>query len=347
MIAGYLKKRREGKYQGEFVYRLGEMLEQGFTLGNALEFLLMNFKQNDEAVIESIQSELSSGTPLNEVLLKLDFPSMICLQVYFAEMHGRVPETLKYAGAQWKKTEELKEKLSKLLQYPMFLLLILFTLLFLLHTFLMPRFEALYTALDFSPQGATAWLLSFLQIAPLISIASAVILITSSTVFALHFKRQNPQQKITLLMKIPILSSLFSLYFTNLFSKEVSHLLKSGFAVNEVFLILQQQTMHPMLKHVAYMMNNQLLLGHSVAEAVTVIDCFESQLAQLVKHGDASGRLAEELFIFSQFCETLIEEKVKTLLSILQPAIFLFVGVVVIAIYLSVMLPMFQMVGSI
>ncbi|OZI11942.1 hypothetical protein CEW92_09400 [Bacillaceae bacterium SAS-127] len=347
IIVGYLKKRQATKYQGEFIFRLGEMLQQGFSIGSALEFLLLNFDRNHHESIRLIRSELNAGTPLNEILQLLQFPSTICLQVFFAEKHGHLPATLKYAGDQWKKTEEAKEKLTKLLQYPLFLLFLLFMLLFLLNHFLMPRFEELYAALGFTPQGGTFALIAFLQVAPPLIMTVTFLFFIIFTMLFLYYQKQTPQKRISLLMKIPVVSSYFSLFFTRLFSKEVSYLLKSGFAVNEVLLILQQQTMHPILKHIAAEMNATLLLGHSFAEAAEQIACFEQQLAKLLRHGEANGRLAEELFIFSEFCEVVIEKRVKKMLAILQPSVFLFVGIVVVAIYLSVMLPMFQMVGSV
>ncbi|WP_275296745.1 competence type IV pilus assembly protein ComGB [Bacillus sp. REN10] len=347
MIVGYLKKRRATKYQGEFIFRLGEMLQQGFTIGGALEFLLLNFDRNHQQSIRLIRSELNAGTPLNEILQLLQFPSTICLQVFFAEKHGHLPATLKHAGDQWKKTEEAKEKLTKLLQYPLFLLFILFMLLFLLNSFLTPRFEELYSSLGFTPQGGTFALIAFLQVAPPLFLMMTSLFLILFIMFFLYYQKQTPQKRITFLMKIPVVSAYFSLFFTRLFSKEVSYLLKSGFAVNEVLFILQQQMMHPILKHIAAEMKAALLLGHSFAEAAEKIPCFEKQLAKLLRHGEANGRLAEELFIFSEFCERVIEKRVKNMLAVLQPSIFLFVGIVVVAIYLSVMLPMFQMVGSI
>ncbi|MGC8228471.1 competence type IV pilus assembly protein ComGB [Pseudobacillus badius] len=347
MIAGYLKKRRAGKYQGEFILRLGEMLKQGFPMSAALEFLLINFDRNHRESIHSLRAELNAGTPLHEILHLLDFPSMICLQVYFAEKHGRLPETLIQAGEHWKKTEQAKEKLTKLLQYPLFLLFLLFLLLFLLKHFLMPRLEDLYAALNFSPEGTTLLFMAFLQKGPSLILLAAAGCAAASLSYFFNYQRQTPQIKINRLMKIPVLSTFFALFFTRLFAKEVSYLLESGFAVNEVLLILQEQTVHPMMKHVAAGINGYLVTGHSLAEAAEQVSCFVPQLPRIMRHGEANSRLAQELLLFSQFCETLLEKKIKKGMAILQPAIFLFVGLVVIAIYLSVMLPMFQMIGSV
>lgn len=149
------------------------------------------------------------------------------------------------------------------------------------------------------------------------------------------------------MVNIPVASTYFTLFLTRLFAKEVSYLLQSGFAVNEVLLILQEQTMHPILRQVALEMNLHLVTGQSLAESAEQVSGFVPELPRILRHGETNGRLAQELLLFSQFCDVLIEKKIKRGLAVLQPAIFLFVGLVVVAIYLSVMLPMFQMMGSI
>ncbi|MEK4028819.1 competence type IV pilus assembly protein ComGB [Pseudobacillus sp. FSL P4-0506] len=323
------------------------MLNQGFTMSQALEFLLMNFDRNHHKSTQKIRSELNDGTSLNEILHMLNFPSMICLQVYFAEKHGRLPETLIYAGEHWKKTEEAKEKLAKLLQYPIFLLFLLFMLLLLLNQFLMPRFEELYAALSFAPSGSTLLLIAFLQQGPSFILLAAAGLAVASLSFFFHYQRQTPRSKINWMVNIPVASTYFTLFLTRLFAKEVSYLLQSGFAVNEVLLILQEQTMHPILRQVALEMNLHLVTGQSLAESAEQVSGFVPELPRILRHGETNGRLAQELLLFSQFCDVLIEKKIKRGLAVLQPAIFLFVGLVVVAIYLSVMLPMFQMMGSI
>lgn len=52
--------------------------------------------------------------------------------------------------------------------------------------------------------------------------------------------------------------------------------------------------------------------------------------------------MGEELLLYASFCDQLIENKIKKATSIIQPAVFLIIGTVVMAVYLSVMLPMFE-----
>ncbi|MDQ0213858.1 competence protein ComGB [Oikeobacillus pervagus] len=322
------------------------MLQQGFSLGDAIEFLLMNFNSKDHQSIQLVRNELNNGSMLHEILQKLDFPPFICLQVLLAERHGNLAETCIYAGERWKRNEEARRKFLKLLQYPLFLFILLFLLLILLNLFLLPRFEVLYTSIGFTPQSGTKFLLFFLKTAPPIVMFAFLLFVTLTLCFLAYFFKQSPKNKVKIMLKIPFLNEYFRLYLTQMFSKEFSQLLSNGFAVNEILFIFQEQKLHPILNYIATEMNEQLILGSSLAKVVKNIPLFKNELSRMVHHGEVNGRLDVELQLFSQFCEQQLEDKIKKVLTFLQPTMFILVGMTVIAIYLSVMLPMFQMVES-
>lgn len=323
------------------------MMRKGFTIGDSIDFLMINIPGINRTQMNTIRESLQSGDPLYEILPILHVPSLICLQVYFAEKHGNVQDTLIHAGIQWKKTEQSKEKLFKLFQYPLFLLSLLVLMLAVLNTFVLPQFQDLHNSMGYKPKGAIAVLLFFLEWAPptgLITLPAAGV---SYLFLYARYKRLSPKKKADMLIKIPYIKTFFRLYFTKLFARESAQLLNSGFAVNEMLAVFEQQTIYPMLRSASKAINIQLMEGEALQEAISQIPWFDRKLAALVGHGGANGRLGEELLLYAEFCEELAEEKVKKLTSIIQPAVFLFIGIIIMSIYLAVMLPMFEMIGSV
>lgn len=323
------------------------MMMKGFTIGDAVDFLMMNISGINKKQIAVIRKSLQDGTPLHEILPILNVPSLICLQVFFAEQHGNVQETLVHAGTQWRKSEQSKEKLIRLLQYPVFLLALLVILLTVLNTFVLPQFRDLHASMGYEPEGVIALLLFFLQWAP-----PAVLLIVPTLtgiclfLFA-RYKLLSPHKKADMLSKLPYIRTFFQLYFTRLFAREAAQLLNSGFAVNELLHVFEEQTIYPMLRAVSKKINGQLVMGETLQEAISSIPWFDRKLSALIGHGGANGRIGEELLLYAEFCDQLVEDKIKKLTGIIQPAVFLIIGTIVMAVYLSVMLPMFEMIGSV
>ncbi|WP_050180837.1 competence type IV pilus assembly protein ComGB [Domibacillus robiginosus] len=346
-LAGVLAKRTSAKNGADFITRLGEMMIKGFSIGDAVEFLLMNIPDINKKQTRTIQKQLRAGIPLHEILPVLHVPSLICLQVFFAEQHGNVQETLVQAGTQWSKTEQAKEKLIRLLQYPLFLLALLIILLAVLNTFVLPQFRDLHASMGYEPQGMILLLLFFLQWAP-----PAVLIITpalAGTLLVLYtrYKLLSPQKKADMATKVPYIKALFQLYFTRLFARESAQLLNSGFSVNELLHVFEKQTIYPMLCEASKKINSQLMTGTSLKEAIANIAWFDRKLPALIGHGGANGRMGEELLLYAEFCDQLIESKIKKATGIIQPIVFVIIGTVVMAVYLSVMLPMFEMIGSV
>ncbi|MCM3788416.1 type II secretion system F family protein [Domibacillus indicus] len=346
-LAGVLAKRTSAKNGADFITRLGEMMIKGFSIGEAVEFLLMNIPDINKRQTNLIQKQLREGVPLHEILPVLHVPSLICLQIFFAEQHGNVQETLVHAGTQWSKTEQAKEKLVRLLQYPIFLLALLIVLLAVLNTFVLPQFRDLHASMGYEPKGMILLLLFFLQWAPPAVLITAPVLTGLLLLLYTRYKLLSPQKRADMIIKIPYMKTLFQLYFTRLFARESAQLLSSGFSVNELLHVFEEQTIYPMLREASKKINSQLMSGTPLKEAIANITWFDRKLPALISHGGANGRMGEELLLYASFCDQLIENKIKKATSIIQPAVFLMIGTVVMAVYLSVMLPMFEMIGSV
>ncbi|MGG3451008.1 competence type IV pilus assembly protein ComGB [Domibacillus aminovorans] len=346
-LAGFLKKRMTAKNGAEFIFRLGEMLAKGFTIRESIDFLMLNIQGISGKQTKHIRQMLQAGTPLHEILPILHVPSLICLQVYFAEKHGNVQDALIHAGAQWKKSEQSKAKLIKLLQYPIFLLLLLVMLLAVLNTFVLPQFHDLHASMGYEPEGIILLLLFLLEWVPPIMLILLPCAIGLSIFLYARYRLLSPKKKADMLIRIPYVRTFFQLYFTRLFARESAQLLNSGFAVNEMLHIFERQTIYPMLTAVSEIIDKRLMNGESLQEAIKKMAWFDKKLSALTGHGGANGRLGEELLMYAEFCDELVEEKIKKLTGFIQPAVFLFIGVVVMTVYLSVMLPMFEMMGSV
>lgn len=312
-----------------------------------MDFLMLNVRGINGKQMKHIRQMLQAGTPLHELLPILHVPSLICLQVYFAEKHGNVQDTLIHAGTQWKKSEQSKDKLMKMLQYPIFLFFLLVMLLVVLNTFVLPQFHDLHASMGYQPRGITLVLLFFLEWVPPIVLILLPCMMGLLFFLYARYRLLSPKKKADMLIHIPYIRTFFQLYFTRLFARESAQLLNSGFAVNEMLHVFEQQNIYPMLTAVSEIIDKRLMNGESLQEAIKQVAWFDEKLSALTGYGGTNGRLGEELLMYAEFCDELVEEKIKKLTGFIQPAVFLFIGAVVMIVYLSVMLPMFEMMGSV
>ena len=102
-----------------------------------------------------------------------------------------------------------------------------------------------------------------------------------------------------------------------------------------------------MLHYISSNLISELKEGKKFHECISSISIFQQELSFVIHHGQSNGRLAEELMLYSDMCFQELEEKSDQLVKYLQPAIFSFVGLFIMAIYFSIMMPLFQMMQGI
>ncbi|WP_231120659.1 type II secretion system F family protein [Bacillus safensis] len=91
----------------------------------------------------------------------------------------------------------------------------------------------------------------------------------------------------------------------------------------------------------------ELRKGESMAHQVSVSPFFEKHFAAIIKHGEASGMLAREMYTYSQFLLENAELKIEKWISWLQPVIYGVTALLILIVYLSILLPMYQLMEQV
>lgn len=334
------------KEQGIFLNRISEMTDKGFSLAESLDFLGRMHERHlpkFQAMIDGLQS----GEAIHSVFHQQGFDRQACSQLYFAEKHGFITTAMKESGMYLLRKDEQRKKMLQLLQYPFILLLILVIVGFLLHHLLLPRFQMFYDSMGYEPNMALKWFLHFIQTFPYYFTFSLMTIGCLFIVLLRILHRKSALDRAQFFSKTPFIHSYYKLYRTIFLAREWSFLLKSGFSVNEITQIMLTQPFQPLLKESAGEIKSMLKIGYSFSEALIHLGFLEEELIEIVAHGEQNGKLDSELLFYSEFCLQRLEEKTRKIFTIFQPVMFVLIGIMVIAIYMSIFLPMFQIIDSI
>ncbi len=322
------------------------MLGKGFTLGESLDFLGRT-NEGRMVMFQSMTYALQSGQPIYEVFYKEGFDHQTCTQLYFAERHGFLVTALKESGEYLLRKDEQRRKLIRLLQYPIILAAVLIIVSILLQTLLLPRFQMFYDSVGYKPNIILQLFLHMMQTLPLYALSVICAALLGSALFFRLLYKRSALERAVFFSGLPGVRTYYRLYQTTFLAREWSFLLKSGFSINEIIQIMLKQDFHPLLKESAVEIREMLTFGYSFSEAVSHLGFVEEELMVIVAHGEKNGKLDAELMFYSQFCLQRLEEKIMKAFLVIQPIVFALIGLVVIAIYLSIFLPMFEVIDSI
>jgi len=87
--------------------------------------------------------------------------------------------------------------------------------------------------------------------------------------------------------------------------------------------------------------------GTSIAHALTQCHLFEAELTAIFKNNTSQTFLIKDLRMYADFLLDTMQEKMKRILTLIQPIIFIFIAISIIFLYLSLLIPMFQLIQNI
>jgi len=90
----------------------------------------------------------------------------------------------------------------------------------------------------------------------------------------------------------------------------------------------------------------EMLQGHGLSQPIRQEKVFPGLLAQMVRVGEETGTLDTNLETLAVFYEEEADRKINTLTSMIEPALMLFVGGMVMFLAVSVIQPMYTMLGA-
>ena len=319
--------------------QLSTLLSSGVTLMDALSSVSEENKGFWKNMLVNIKEKVAGGSSFSRALEDYEnvFPEFYVNMVAAGETGGNLDEVLSRLSDFLEDRANLKTKVRAAMVYPVFMICIGFVVLSFLFTFVIPKITRIFKDTE--------------SALPFITI----ILITISDIFQNYwwlllgiilaggfgFRRLRERNRLfvdRLVLRLPgnILQSLYFGRFTRTFSS----LLEGGLPVLRA------------LELAAKSIGNKIIetkvtdAGKRVAEGARLsasLEGFPPVLLQLIATGEKSGRLIEIMKKAADAYEEEFSRKVQKALSFLEPAMILFMGLIVGFIVLAVLLPIFQL----
>lgn len=341
-------KKRKWKIQEQawFLKRIGELLARGYPLADAIESITYHLKADRKEEIVEVAKLLKEGYSFYQILSKLHFNNTLIGYVYFAEQHGGLSEAIQDGSSMMLKRNQDMQRLSKLLYYPLLLILITGGLFLVVEQVLLPKFTSLFRSMKLEENFFTKVVSSFGTIFPFFLLILTILSLLMILYYQLFFKKLSPLEQNIRKTKIPLIGNVFQLFFTHYFSTQLSYLLSGGLSVLEALKLFEKNDQQPFYRNVGIDIKDKLISGEKLEQILSSYPFFEKELAKIVKHGQENGKLDQELFFYSQYCLELLEEKTEKWLRTIQPVLFSLIGFLIISMYLAVLLPMFHLLDG-
>jgi type IV pilus assembly protein PilC len=323
-----------------FSRQFATMIDAGIPILRCLDILSSQVK--DPALrpaVAQVRDDVKGGLALNEAMAKhpLVFNKLYVNMIRAAELGG----ILDYES-------EVRGKIKSAMMYPVLVLVFSQLMLFVLFSFVLPKFKDIFTGMDVKLPAMTAMLFAmgdFMQ-----SYWWVIILLVVGAIFGINAWGKTPQGRYQLdffKLKFPIVGELTLKMSVARFCRTFGTLINSGVPMMRSLEIVGETLGNQVLVGAIDQTRASIREGNKLSAPLAASGLFPTMVTHMIDVGEESGRLSEMLVKVGDFYDQEVESTVKGLTSMIEPMLIIFLGCVVGFIAISVMTPIFTLVNSV
>ena len=334
--------------------QLSSMIKTGLPLLEALNILS---ESSDDKTLKAVFKEasigISRGATLQEILEKHPdvFDDMYLALVSAGETAGLLPEVLDREAKLLESLSKIKGQIQSALTYPIAIFVLTVIVIIVMLVFVIPVFTDMYSSSGTKLPALTQFLVDASNL-----IKDPSFLLKSIPALIIGFllaKRQMKTNKFinwkdSLLLKLPITKDLVTKSCLANFSRTLSSLNSAGVPILEALMISKRTLGNRVFQRIADKMNTEIQAGQPIYKVLALeVKVIPIMFTSMFRIGEETGELSEMVDKLADFYEDEVSTSVKSLTSILEPLMIVFVAIVVAFILVAMYLPMFNMMSTV
>ncbi|MGB9726727.1 MAG: type II secretion system F family protein [Minisyncoccia bacterium] len=331
---------------------LALMLNVGTDLFSAIDILIEDFESGPvRRFLLEIRSNLEKGQPFYLAFQHHPdyFSPVIVNLIKAGETAGNLEKTLEQVSSDLERERELKSKVKSALIYPILLIATSFLMVIFLVTFAIPKLGQMFLSTGGKVPFYTRLVLSVgMFLNKYIYIIFPLIIVIPLALYLYFSKNKKGKEYFNrLLEKIPVVKNLIEKMALERFASVLGSLIRTGMPIIQAVEVTAQAVGNPQYEaSLLRIAREYLAKGVSIGDSFKREKIFPSVVSNLLAIGEKAGQTDEILYTLSLFYESEIEVALKTLVSFIEPALLVFIGIIVGGIALSLIVPVYQLVGQ-
>lgn len=331
---------------------LSGMLKAGLSLSRALSVLKKQTKNPMlDKIITSITNDINSGSSFSSALVKFPnvFSKLFVSMARAGEESGNLANALLDIGMNLEKSNALTKKIKGALIYPGVIMSAMVVIGVLMFAFVVPTLASTFKELGVTLPLSTRVLVflgNFFSSHLLLTfILMFVIGLGGYFLFTAKFMSKYIDFMVT---RMPLMGTLAKELNTARTARTMASLLSSGVSIIRAVEITQDVVQNIYYKKVLEQAKVSVEKGAPFSEAfVSRSDLYPVMMSEMIQVGEETGKLSDMLLQIASFYEEEIENKTKNLSTIIEPLLMVVIGAGVGFFAISMISPLYSILGSI
>ncbi len=299
--------------------------------------------------IKGVREEVKSGALLSDAFAKQGvFPAIYVTTVLAGERSGSLAEVIERFISYQKLSLSVRKKLLVSLMYPAVLISLVSIIIVFLVTYVVPNFAQLYSSMNAQLPLPTQILIAVGTTARNYVFLGFGGLVASVFVFRWWMRTPSGSEVVDrVLLKMPIAGEVWLKYQVAQFSRVLGTLLIGGIPLMQALDTAADSLGTQVLKKVLQKAVKLVREGQSLSSALRVTKIFPGLSIDMIEVGESTGALPTMLGSVAEFYEDDVSTRTTAALSLIEPAIMIFMGIFVAFVLVSLYLPIFSLADTI
>ncbi len=337
----------------KFIRQFATMIDAGLPLVQCLD-ILSNQEPNPvfKAALIDIKQTVEQGATFSDALKRHPkiFDALFVNLVHAGEVGGILDTILNRLAHYIEKNVKLKRQVKGALTYPSAVIVIMFGVMIVLLTFVIPAFENMFA--EFGAKDALPTLTKmviaasngFISYLPFI-----VVIFIAGTFAAIQFYRRPKGKRLVhmMILKLPVIGPVMQKITVARFARTMGTLLSSGVPILDAIQIVAKAAGNVVVEEGLLYARDRISEGRNLADPLGEMKVFPGMVVQMVAVGEQTGALDQMLTKIADFYEDETDVAVAALTSLLEPLMMVIVGGLVGTVLVAMYLPIFSLAGNI
>ena len=334
-----------------FTRQFATLLSAQVPLGEALRTLE---KQTTNPILKEtifeIASDVDAGLSLSQSLEKYSniFSPFYVNMVRSAEVTGRVEQTMNFLADYIEKEVGITSRIQNALIYPAIMIVLFIVVAGVMAAVVLPRIEPIFQEAGVQTPLFTQIIIGggkFLANWWWAVIIAVVVLVG----FLIDYLRTDEGRVVfdELLLRLPVISGLLKRLYVTRFAESVSILTRGGIPIAQSLEIaghtIGSVIYRDMLHQIAEDVRRGELMSQSLAKQE---EYFPPLVSQMVAVGESTGKLDDLLDKIATFYTSEVDGMVANLVELIQPVLMVVIGLLVGALFASILVPIYNLLQT-
>lgn len=330
-----------------FTRQFSSLVDSGVPILQGLSIIIEQQKNKDlKGILMKIRESIEGGMSLSESLRKFPrvFNELYVNLVDSGEKGGVLDKVFRRLSVYFEKILKLKRKIKGAMVYPLIVLAVAVAVIIILMTFVIPVFAKLFASVGAKLPTLTTYVIDFSDFMRSNVLYIILGIIAVAVIIKLYHRNEKGRRNIDwFILKLPLFGDLFRKVSIARFSRTLSTMVESGVPILAGLDIVSKISGNKIIEESLVTAREEVMSGAPLSQALNKTGLFPPLVIQMVIVGERTGNLDAMLEKVADYYDEEVDNAVNNLTQMLEPALIIFLGVVVGTLVVAMYLPIFNL----